>query len=124
MKPSCGPDTKKARKVVLVCDNLNTHTKGAFYDAFNPATARALAKKIEFHYTPKHGSWLNVAECELSALTRQCLGYRRFGTIHELGQETNAWSKATNAKHRAVNWLFRAADARNKLKSLYPKLDA
>lgn len=112
----------KARKVILVCDNLNTHTKGAFYEAFDPATARELVKRIEFRYTPKHGSWLNIAECELSAMTRQCFDHRRFGTIENLRCETNAWANATNAKQRGVNWQFRTADARNKLKSLYPQL--
>ncbi|HEY2784791.1 MAG TPA: IS630 family transposase [Fimbriiglobus sp.] len=110
------------KRVTLVCDNLNTHTKGAFYEAFDPATARALVRRIEFRYTPKHGSWLNIAECELSALTRQCLAHRRFGTLDHLRQETAAWSNATNAKQRGVDWQFRTADARHKLKSLYPKL--
>ena len=112
----------KAEKVILVCDNLNTHTKGAFYEAFDPATARDLVKRIEFRYTPKHGSWLNVAECELSAMTRQCLAHRRFGTIENLQSETAAWSTATNAKERGVDWQYRTTDARTKLKSLYPKL--
>ena len=74
------------------------------------------------HYTPKHGSWLNIAECELSAMTRQCLTGRRFGTIEELQRETAAWSASTNAKQRGVDWQFRTTDARQKLKSLYPKL--
>jgi len=112
----------KAERVILVCDNLNTHTRGAFYEAFDPATARALARRIEFRYTPRHGSWLNVAECELSAMTRQCLARRRFGTVEALRSETAAWSTATNARQRGVDWQFRTADARTKLKSLYPKL--
>ena len=111
-----------ATKVILVCDNLNTHTKGAFYEAFDPVTARALVKRLEFRYTPKHGSWLNIAECELSAMTRQCTEGRRFGTIEELRSETAAWATNTNAKQRAVNWQFRTADARIKLKSLYPQM--
>ena len=111
-----------AQKVILVCDNLNTHTRGAFYEAFDPITARALVKRIEFRYTPKHGSWLNIAECELSAMTRQCFDHRRFGTIENLQRETAAWSQATNAKQRGVDWQFRTDDARQKLKSLYPKL--
>jgi hypothetical protein len=114
----------QAKKVILVCDNLNTHTKGAFYEAFDPTTARALVKRIEFRYTPKHGSWLNIAECELSALTRQCLKDRRFSTIEELRSETAAWASSTNAKQRGVDWQFRTADARQKLKSLYPQLIA
>ena len=112
----------KAEKVILVCDNLNTHTKGAFYEAFPPAEARALVRRLEFRYTPKHGSWLNVAENELSALTRQCLRGRRFGTIEELRCETAAWQQRTNDKQRRVEWQFRIDDARTKLKSLYPKL--
>ena len=112
----------QAKKVILVCDNLNTHTRGAFYEAFDPITARALVKRIEFRYTPKHGSWLNIAECELSAMTRQCFDHRRFGTIPELQSETAAWSTATNEKQRGVDWQFRTDDARQKLKSLYPKL--
>lgn len=111
-----------AEKIILVCDNLNTHTKGAFYEAFDPATARALVRRIEFRYTPKHGSWLNIAECELSAMTRQCTKGRRFGTIEELRSETAAWATNTNAKQRGVDWQFRTDDARKKLKSLYPKL--
>lgn len=112
----------KAEKVILVCDNLNTHTKGAFYEAFPPAEARALVRRLEFRYTPKHGSWLNVAENELSSLTRQCLRGRRFGTIEELRTETAAWQQHTNEKQRGVDWQFRIDDARTKLKSLYPKL--
>ncbi len=113
-----------AKKVVLVCDNLNTHTPGAFYQAFDPDTARSLVKRLEFRYTPKHGSWLNVAECELSAMTRQCMTGRRFATVEELRAETAAWATHTNAKQRAVDWQFRTAEARTKLKSLYPKLIA
>jgi len=112
----------EARKVVLVCDNLNTHTKGAFYEAFAPEKARALVRRLEFRHTPKHGSWLNIAESELSAMTRQCLGGRRIGTIGELRKETAAWHAAINDKQRGVDWQFRIADARIKLKSLYPKL--
>jgi hypothetical protein len=112
----------KVRKMILVCDNLNTHTKGAFYEAFPPAEARALVRRLEFRYTPKHGSWLNVAENELSSLTRQCLRGRRFATIDELRKETAAWQQRTNEKQRGVDWQFRIDDARTKLKSLYPKL--
>src|SRR6202034_1579722 len=78
-------------KVILVCDNLNTHTKGAFYEAFEPERARALVRRIDFRYTPKHGSWLNVAECEMSSITRQCVSGRRFGNIETLRAETAAW---------------------------------
>lgn len=112
---------KKATKVILVCDNLNTHTMGAFYEAFPAEEARDLVKRVEFRHTPKHGSWLNIAENELSALTRQCVGRRRFGTIEELRAEAAAWSASANAKQRGVDWQFRIGDARIKLKSLYPK---
>src|ERR1700675_2254973 len=80
-----------ANKVILVCDNRNTHTMGAFYEAFSPEEARALVRRLEFRYTPKHGSWLNVAENELRSLDRQCLRDRRFGLIEELRRETAAW---------------------------------
>ena len=112
---------KDATKVILVCDNLNTHTAGAFYEAFPADEGRALVKRLEFRHTPKHGSWLNIAENELSALTRQCVGGRRFGTIEELRAEALAWSAAVNAKQRGIDWQFRIDDARIKLKSLYPK---
>ncbi len=113
---------KNAKKVILVCDNLNTHTKGAFYEAFPPAKARALVKRIEFRYTPKHGSWLNAAENELSSLTRQCVSGRRFPTIAKLKSETKAWSNHSNKKQRGVDWQFQIKDARGKLKSLYLKI--
>ncbi|MDY3560694.1 IS630 family transposase [Gemmata sp. JC673] len=113
---------RDAVKVIVVCDNLNTHTIGAFYEAFDPETARALVRRLEFRHTPKHGSWLNVAECELSAMTRQCVQGRRFATIEELRVETAAWQDYTNDKPRSVDWQFRTDDARNRLKSLYPKI--
>jgi hypothetical protein len=106
--------------VTLVCDNLNTHTKGAFYEVFEPARARAYVKRLDFHYTPKHGSWLNVAECELSCLTKQCLSDNRIGEVAVLHGEIQMWSNCTNTKQRAVDWQFRIADARVKLKRLYP----
>lgn len=110
----------KAEKVILICDNLNTHTKGAFYEAFPADKAREIVKRLEFRYTPKHGSWLNIAECELSALTRQCLNGRRFGTIAELQKEVSAWQQYTNDQQRTVDWQFQVDDARIKLRSLYP----
>ena len=110
-------------KVILVCDNLNTHTRGAFYDAFPAEKAREIVKKIEFHYTPKHGSWLNIAECELSAMTNQCLKNRRFGTIELLTKETQEWAKKINQTQRGVNWQFSIDKARKKLKSIYPKIE-
>lgn len=112
----------KAEKVLLVCDNLNTHTKGAFYETFPPAKARDILSRLEFHYTPKHGSWLNIAENELSSMTRQCVKDRRFATIEDLRKETAAWAQHTNKKQRGVDWQFKIDDARRKLKSVYPKI--
>lgn len=112
-----------ADKIILVCDNLNTHTRGAFYEAFPAKQAREIVKRIEFHYTPKHGSWLNIAECELSAMTQQCVKNRRFGTIELLMQEIQAWAKKTNKAQRGVNWQFSIEKARHKLKSIYPKIE-
>ena len=111
-----------AEKVILICDNLNTHTKGAFYEAFDPETARSLVRRLDFRHTPKHGSWLNIAENELSSMTRQCLRGRRFGTIEELRQETAAWHQRSNDQQRGVDWQFRVEDARIKLKSVYPNI--
>src|SRR4051795_6965207 len=107
-------DTRHAdcEYVTLVCDNLNTHTKGAFYEAFEPGVARAYLRRIRFCYTPKHGSWLNVAECELSCLTSQCLSDRRIGESIDLQFEITTWSDKTNAKQRGVDWPFRIEDAR------------
>lgn len=112
----------RADKVILICDNLNTHTKGAFYEAFPPEQARSIVRRLEFCYTPKHGSWLNIAENELSSLTRQCLKDRRLGDIELLQLETKAWHQASNDKQRGVDWQFKIENARHKLKSLYPKI--
>jgi hypothetical protein len=109
-------------RVILVCDNLNTHTKGAFYEAFEPERARQLVRRIEFCFTPKHGSWLNIAENELSSLTRQCVIGRRFGEIEILRAETSAWSIDVNGTQRGVDWQMKIDDARCKLKSVYPKI--
>jgi hypothetical protein len=111
----------KCEKVILVCDNLNTHTKGAFYEAFEPGRARALVRRLEFHHTPKHGSWLNIAENELSSLTRQCVLGRRFGDIPTLQAEVTAWSTDKNSNQRGVDWQMKVDDARIKLKSVYPR---
>ena len=108
--------------VTLVMDNLNTHTKGAFYEAFKPDQAKAYLQRLSFCYTPKHGSWLNVAECELSCLTRQCLKGRRLGELKVLQSEIAMWSQKTNDKQRGVDWQFKIDDARRKLKRLYPKI--
>ena len=109
-------------KVTLVLDNLNTHTKGAFYEAFEPHVARSYVRRIEFVHTPKHGSWLNIAECELSAMTRQCLHGRRIGEIAELIEEIDAWSTHTNQKQRGVDWQLQIDEARTKLARLYPQI--
>ena len=109
----------EADKIVLVMDNLNTHNRASLYVAFEPAEARRLAKKLEIHYTPKHGSWLDMAEMELSVLARQCLG-QYFETKDELTKEIQAWQEQRNAGANVVNWQFTAADARIKLKTLYP----
>jgi hypothetical protein len=109
-------------KVLLVCDNLNTHTKGAFYEAFDPDRARQLVRRLEFCYTPKHGSWLNIAENELSSLTRQCVTGRRFGDVATLLKETSAWSSDVNETQRGVDWQMKIDDARCKLKSVYPQI--
>jgi len=113
-------DYPDADKVVLVMDNLNTHNTGSLYQAFEPAKAFALAQRLEIHYTPKHGSWLNIAEIELSALTRQCLD-RRIDDLDVLNTELAAWQAATNADQRQVNWQFTTDDARIKLRHLYPE---
>lgn len=112
-----------AEKIILVCDNLNTHTRGAFYEAFPAEKACEIVKRIEFHYTPKHGSWLNVAECELSAMTSQCIKNRRFENMNLLIQETQAWAEKINKTQRGVNWQFNIEKARKKLKSIYPKIE-
>jgi len=109
-------------RVTLICDNLNTHTKGAFYEAFEPERARQLVSRIQFCYTPKHGSWLNIAENELSSLTRQCVSGRRFGEIETLQDETAAWSTDVNSTQRGVDWHMKIDDARCKLISVYPKI--
>jgi hypothetical protein len=109
-------------RVQLVCDNLNTHTKGAFYEAFEAERARALVRRLDFCYTPKHGSWLNIAENELSAMTRQCIDGRRFGDLDQLRAETAAWSSDINHSQRGVDWQMKVEDARCKLASVYPKI--
>jgi transposase len=111
------PDVEK---IILVADNLNTHTRAAFYEAFEPQIAYALAQKFEFHYTPKHGSWLNIAESELSSLSIQCLGNQRIKSIGELNEILTAWEVDRNIRQKGVNWQFTAQNARIKLKRLYP----
>lgn len=108
-------------KVILVSDNLNTHTKGAFYEIFEPERARALVRRIEFCHTPKHGSWLNIAENELSVMTRQCLKDRRIGDLQTLQAEIGAWSAHINDQQKGVDWRMTVQDARCRLESVYPK---
>ena len=112
----------EAHKVIVICDNLNTHTMGAFYEAFAAERARQCVRRLEFRDTPKHGSWLNIAENALRALTRPCLHNRRFGNTKQLAAETAAWSTSSNEKQRGVDWQFKINDARIKLRSLYPKI--
>jgi hypothetical protein len=102
-------------------DNLNTHTPGCLYEAFEPARAWAIAARLEWHYTPKHGSWLNMAEIELAALSKQCLD-RRIGSLARLRREVAAWEAERNEREVGVNWRFTTTDARIKLRSLYPPI--
>jgi DDE superfamily endonuclease len=112
----------EADRVVLVLDNLSTHTPAALYQAFAPAQARRLCERLEWHYTPKHGSWLNVAEVELSVLARQCLD-RRIPDAEALRREVAAWERDRNAAGVAADWQFTADDARTRLKQLYPVVE-
>lgn len=113
------PDVEK---IVLVMDNLNTHTIGSLYKYFKPEEAFRLSQKLEIHYTPKHGSWLDIAEIELSALSLQCLENRRIPTIEILNNELNKWYHNRNSKQNGVSWQFTTSDARTKLKHLYPEI--
>lgn len=114
-------DYPEAETVVLVMDNLNTHGIGSLYEAFDPETAFTLAQRLEIHHTPRHGSWLNIAEIELSALTRQCLD-RRIDAPAPLNAELAAWQQQTNSDQRQVQWHFTTGDARVRLRHLYPTL--
>ena len=109
------------KRVVLVMDNLNTHTPGSLYEAFEPAEARRIAKRLEIHYTPKHGSWLNMAEIEIGAMVRQSLD-RRIPDRDAMRREVDAWQARRNRQSVRVDWRFTTADARVKLKSLYPSI--
>lgn len=115
------PRYAQAERITLVCDNLITHSLTSLYKAFGPAEALRLARKLELIYTPKHGSWLNVAESELSALTRQCLD-RRIAVQAEVAEEACAWGERRNARQVGVEWQFTTEDARVKLRHLYPKI--
>jgi hypothetical protein len=111
------PDTEQ---IIVVADNLNTHNKTSFYEAFPAEIAYRLSQKYDFHYTPKHGSWLNIAETELSSLSVQCLGNQRINSVEELNEIISAWEIDRNARQKGVNWQFTTEDARIKLKRLYP----
>lgn len=112
---------KNAKKITLVMDNLNTHKPGSFYETFVPEKAKKLLNRFEFVYTPKHGSWLNMAEIELNVINGQCLN-RRIDTIEEVRQEAQAWQDYRNKQNAVIDWQFTTADARIKLKRLYPSL--
>jgi transposase len=111
-----------AKKIVLVMDNLNIHTTASLYDTFPPEKARRLASRLEIHYTPKHGSWLNMAECELSALGRQCLGTRRIPDLQSLRDELNPWCHDRNEKQKGIDWQFTTEDARVKPQETLPHI--
>ena len=113
------PDTEV---IVLVQDNLNTHSPASLYEAFEPVEAKRLADRFEFHYTPKHGSWLDMAEIELGILGRQCLA-RRIDNVDDLRREAKAWETARNSAATKVNWQFTTADARIRLRRLYPSIE-
>ena len=113
---------ESAEKITLVMDNLNTHSPGSFYETFQPDKAKALWDRFDFVYTPKHGSWLNMAEIELNVLTGQCLD-RRIDDIEVVSKEVRAWQEVRNNKNAKVNWQFTAKDARIKLSRLYPTLN-
>ena len=110
------------RSIRLVMDNLNTHTGASLYEAFAPDEARRLLEKLEFHYTPKHASWLNMAEIEISVLNRQCLD-RRIDTIAEIRREVAAWEETRNRQNAKIHWTFTIAAARRKLKKTYPSVE-
>jgi hypothetical protein len=115
------PRYAEAERITLVCDNPNTHTPASLYQAFEPAEALRIARKLELAHTPKHGSWLNVAEPELSVLSRQCLD-RRIACRDEVASESEAWDERRNALQVGIEWQFTTEDARIKLKHLYPKI--
>jgi transposase len=122
MKELADEDYPDAEKIVVVMDNLNTHSPISFYETFPPEEAHRLMDRFEFHYTPKHGSWLNMAEIEFSVLARQCLN-RRIPNIERLDHEVQAWFKYRNETSTTINWRFTAEDARIKLKRLYPLIE-
>ena len=111
------------KKIILVMDNLNTHKPASLYKAFTPQEARRIIKRLEIHYTPKHGSWLNMAEIELNVMTRQCLS-RRIASIEKLKCELSAWEEYRNRNISKIKWHFKTGNARKKLMSLYPVLES
>ena len=115
-------DYPKAERVTLVCDNLNTHDRASLYAAFDAETANRLARRLRIEHTPRNGSWLNMAEMELSILTRQCIG-RRFDSVTQMDEQIAAWQKTRNDQKHGADWRFTTADARIKLKGLYPKME-
>lgn len=120
MKKVCEKYYSDVKQIIIVADNLNTHNITSFYEAFPVKTAYKLSQKYDFHYTPKHGSWLNIAETELSSLSTQCLGKRRINSVDELNETLSAWEIDRNNRQKGVNWQFTTDDARIKLKRLYP----
>lgn len=123
MKELANQQYPDAEKITVVMDNLNTHGPASFYEAFQPEEARRLSQRFDFHYTPKHGSWLNMAETELSILSRQCLA-RRIPDRFHLQQEVGAWENERNKKYSTIDWQFTTQDARIKLRRLYPTFNA
>ena len=121
VKLLCDDIYPDAEVIVLVLDNLNTHTKASLYEVFEPAEAKRLADKLEIHYTPKHGSWLNMAEIEISVMSRQCLK-ERMENIQELERQAKAWEEQRNNKGTKIDWRFTTEDARIRLKRLYPSI--
>jgi hypothetical protein len=117
----CDGPYRDAEKLIVVMDNLNTHSTASFYEAFPPAEARRLAEKREIHHTPKHGSWLDIAEIELSVLARQCL-HQRIGSLAELKKILKRWEKQRNVEPHSISWRFTTGEARIKLRRLYPVL--
>lgn len=111
-----------AKQLTLVCDNLNTHNGSSFYEVYTPEKAKELCDKLDIHYTPKHGSWLDIAEIELSALQKQCLQERRYATKRALTAAVNAWEQRRNQQAKPINWQFTTKDARVKLRKLYPNV--
>ena len=124
MKRLLDEDYPDAKKVILVMDNLNTHGVHSLYDTFPPVEAFRLSQRLEIHYTPKHGSWLNIAEIELAALSIQCLGKNRIPSIALLNANLSAWHTKRNLYQKGVDWQFTADDVRIKLKSLYPLVNS